>query len=82
MNKHMTPTIQIDKRIPLLKRGASSGRPPKYPFGEMKVGHSFEVSKADSNRVRQSAFAYGKTHNMKFATRMQATGLLRVWRIK
>jgi hypothetical protein len=52
----------------------------KYPFPFMSVGHSFLVPRAKGHSVRNCAYSYGKTHNMKFICRA-APGGIRVWRI-
>lgn len=72
--------IKIEKAIPI-PVGKARGRKPKYPFGEMKVGDSFQVPLSNGRTVVNSAQAYGFRNNMKFVSR-QTGKMLRIWRSK
>lgn len=56
------------------------GRPPTYPFGEMKVGDERTVS-APQTRVGPAACAFARGRGWKFMCRTNGQGT-RVWRIK
>ncbi len=62
--------IKIDKNIEI---------PKKYPFENMEIGDSFEVSK--ESPVNYSSYLYGKKHNKKFIVKTIGDKK-RVWRIK
>ena len=81
--------FKIEKNIPLPPR-AGDGAPPKYPFLEMEVGDSFVIPADDpafrtrqgGGRVHpaQNCFAYYAKRGLKFASRSQPDGSMRVWR--
>lgn len=62
--------------------GGVTPPPPlrKYPFDQMKIGDSFEVSDDLWERVSTAAGAYGRYHNKKFSIRKH-NGAYRCWRI-
>lgn len=52
-----------------------------YPFAQMEIGDSFEVTKNRAS-VSVSAINFAKRHGKKFMTRTdKATGVTTVWRI-
>lgn len=70
------------------------GRPPRYPFAQLRVGDSFAVTRAqygkgaaDANQMLSGvcnlARNYAKHHNpsAKFTTRKIDENTVRVWRI-
>ncbi len=57
-----------------------SGRPPKYPFGDMEIGDWFEAGPADRAGVQRAASMYGLRNGKLFTTRLQPGGGVRCWR--
>jgi hypothetical protein len=60
----------------------------KYPFGDMKVGDSFAIPQDDDDgkphRVAHAVGVYNQVHKTKlhYASRKQADGSRRFWRVK
>ena len=50
----------------------------KYQFHKMKVGDSILVPVVG----RIAAYNFAKRHNVKFTTRTQEDGQVRIWRVK
>lgn len=69
--------FKIEKGIPLSKVNLS--RPFRYPWAQMEVGDSF-IFQGERKNIATVAHAYGRRHNIKFATRNMPDGV-RVWRI-
>lgn len=61
---------------------AKRGRPPRYPFGTMKVGDEHIIA-APAGKVGAAACMFAKTggRNWKFMCRTNGKGT-RVWRIQ
>jgi len=76
--KRNKPEFTIETGIPIRK--ASPGRRCKYPWASMKVGDSIFVEAANISTL-VCASSYGKSHSMKFASRVEDNGR-RIWRIK
>jgi len=76
-------TFKIENDVPLSRRvrGGQGGRKPKYPFGEMKIGQSFAVTKR-FKQVIASAHSYGHLRNKTFVGRSDGKDSGRIWRIK
>lgn len=72
--------FKIEKSIPI-PVSKPRGRKPKYPFGEMKVGDSFQMPLKTGKVALNSAQAYGVRNNMKFVSQ-QVGKMLRIWRSK
>jgi len=63
----------------------------RYPFGTMNVGYAFSVPADDpaaqpspgspTSRVANAAGLYGRRHGMKFESRRQNDGSMRIERI-
>lgn len=53
----------------------------RWPFSAMQVGDSFVVPGALRQALREAASTHGRRHGAKFATRKQADGTYRCWRI-
>ena len=69
----MTDKIKIEKGIPIPpKRGGM-----KYPWNKLEVGDSF-IGGKDA----LTTSLYGKRLGMVFASRKQADGTYRIWRVK
>lgn len=68
--------FQIEKNVPV-----PSGRCMKYPFADMKVGDSFVAPKETVRGAQKAAWNWARDHDVKFATRTQRDGSLRIWRI-
>jgi hypothetical protein len=68
----------IEKGVPV--RGIPQRAHMKYPFADMEVGDSFEVTDGNFASVRDCARKFGERHGMVFSSRQTAAGL-RVWRI-
>lgn len=64
------PAFQIEKDTPL----PASTR--KYPFPDMEVGDSLTGPKV----MATSAHAWGRVNGVKFITRTQPDGTVRIWR--
>lgn len=52
----------------------------KYPFADMKVGHSFWVPAAEATRAVSAATMHGKRKGIAFVSRKEGDGH-RIWRI-
>lgn len=70
----------VEKGIKVPPPRGGSGRHPKYPFYEMKIGESFVVTE-ERDRIASAASYAGKRKAMKFATRVEGDGV-RVWRVE
>jgi hypothetical protein len=53
-----------------------------YPFGDMRPGESFAVSRDQLPKARAAASAYGRRHGWRFATFKQDDEVWRVWRVE
>lgn len=74
--------IKIERGVPMPRRGCGLfGRPPKYPWLAMETGDSFLVTGISRPSISRMACAFGRRHGLKFATRKQPDGSIRVWRI-
>lgn len=84
-------TYKIDKNISPPE--PTIGRPPKYPFKDMKVGDSIAVPLSGdvmlsgedraTDRLRCACIAYSRRHGGKFTVRIdRENNLARCWRIK
>jgi hypothetical protein len=74
--------IKIDKGLPLPTRKYGSGRPPKYPWGEMDVGDSFYAPGVRRQSMSGLALRAQKSlPGKKWAVRTVEGGV-RVWRVK
>lgn len=69
-------TYKIERDVPI---PSGTGRPPIYPFEDLKVGESFVVSPEDAGRVRSAASHASKTYNIKITIRKAEDGY-RCWR--
>lgn len=71
--------IKIERGIQI---PAVYGQYSKYPFGQMRVGDSFQIPD-DQQAVRQAASQYARRHNkaMKFSVRKYEDHY-RCWRVK
>ena len=64
------------------KPNSRKGRPPIYPFREMKVGDSFNVPCELSRSVMTAASVYRRRHMpWDYSTRGEEDGSRTVWRI-
>lgn len=83
--------IQIDKGVPMPKRGAT-GRKAKYPWAQMLPGDSFFVPRRSSNGSNASKTSFpviattygrklhpGSSWSMEMATEKGVQGV-RIWR--
>ena len=73
--------FKIEKNVKIPETAGLRGRIPTYPFGSMKVGDSFCAPKEAQKSLRCAAIMYGKRNNMRFTTRSQDNGQIRIWRI-
>lgn len=73
--------IKIDKNVWMPGRCGSGDATRKYPFNTMEVGDSFEINGHAPDKVRNSAYAFGRMNNRKFAVRQTGEGSYRCWRI-
>lgn len=74
--------IKIEKGKKPKQRNAHS---IVYPFGDLRVGESFEVSFDSDEKllsIRSSAHNYGRRNDKKFTVRKEGDSLARVYRIK
>ena len=72
--------VKIEKGIKIPpKRGRK--RKYEYPWGDMKVGDSFEVSGVNETSFRVQVSQAASKWGIKLTTRQSENGL-RVWRIK
>lgn len=67
----------VDIGVPMPDRPAS-GRPPKYPFGEMEVGDSFSFAEGEAARVGNAAKSYSHRNG---GVRFSIRGC-RIWRVQ
>lgn len=67
--------------IPIPPVLTTGGRAPKYPFGEMEVGHikRFIADLDEIKRIQRAAAAYSRRNKIKLITRRLPDGV-RVWR--
>lgn len=71
--------IEHDVRLPSPTGG--TGRPLTYPWVDMEVGDSIKIdAESGYKRAASAAQAYGKRHDMKFASRKNGDGA-RIWRM-
>lgn len=78
-----TPQFQILTNVPLppKAKGGKTGV-SKYPFAQMEVGHSIQVSDEHKLAVRSALTAYRKNNKTKqFATRVLEGGGVGIWRV-
>jgi hypothetical protein len=68
--------MEIEKDVPLPSR---AGKGSKYPWPDMDVGDSIQVSADLYSRAVSSAGQYGRKAKKKFTGRSRE---LRIWRIK
>jgi len=54
----------------------------KYPFDKMEVGDSFEFNKQERTEIATAAAQYAKRNGVKFSSKKQDEGKVRIWRIK
>jgi len=66
---------RVSKKISVPATGA--GRDPKYPFPELEIGESFEVTTTTEKNAARKRF-YNR--NQRIVTRMTDNGF-RIWRI-
>ncbi|QIG65942.1 hypothetical protein phiOC_p300 [Ochrobactrum phage vB_OspM_OC] len=77
---------KIEKGIELPKQ-KRKGKASIYPYGTMDINDSFLVTDKAFKSVYQSAYTFGKRHNMKFvvtevpAEGKNSKGGVRVWRV-
>lgn len=69
----------IEKHIPLTVR-VYRGRPPLYPWHDLKAGDSFTVPYEERFKVRVSASRWGKRYGQVYVTRKEGDHI-RIWRI-
>jgi hypothetical protein len=67
--------VNMKRKIP----PKGSGRPPKYPFAEMKKGDSLDCEGKYHNVVN-AAYSFGLRHECKFTARKIENEITRVWR--
>lgn len=65
--------IKIEKNVPIPEGYKNS----KWPFGQMKVGDSFQIPAELMGKAPSAMSYFGKRNKMKFSQRGG-----RVWRIK
>jgi len=68
----------IEAGIPIPR--VTPGRHCKYPWAEMSVGDSIFVDTVNVSTL-VCALSYGKSHGMKFVSRVENKGR-RIWRIE
>ena len=66
---------RVSRKIAVPSTGA--GRDPKYPFPELEIGESFEVTTTTEKNAARKRF-YNR--NQRIVTRMTNNGF-RIWRI-
>jgi hypothetical protein len=71
---------RICKSIPIPKE-AKPKPESKYPFKDMKVGHSILLVPKDANSGLRTASYYAKKHRVKFVAKKGPDGT-RIWRVK
>jgi hypothetical protein len=85
MGKLKKPQVlKVESGIKIWKQ-ARTGRPPLFPYAEMKVGDSFlaPLKGRSVSSVQKSVSSYGKAHGRQFTTRkLPDKSGIRVWRIK
>ena len=69
--------IEIERGIEL--KNSRRGKPPIYPWKELKVGESFVMPSAPQT-AHASAWRAGRMYGMKFAVR-KTEGGARIWRV-
>lgn len=73
------PEFKIEKGIPL---------PPvrkrliKYPLDKMEVGDSILVCEPDPSRIRSTIWQFGRRNKIKFVSRAEHEGAIRIWRVE
>ena len=72
--------INIDKNIPMPKIVRNGGPKAKYPFADMQVGDSFEVTDKTTKKFASTCAAATRRLGSKFTIRTIDNGI-RVWRI-
>lgn len=71
-------SIKIDKNVPM-----PWGDKFAYPLKKSKIGESFAVSVEETKKIRNAITATRKVHKrMKFVTRTENNGKIRIWRFK
>lgn len=67
------PAFKIEKGVPI------PGGRHKYPFAQMEIGDSFEVTGEDMRKIYSAASNSGGRHGRSYRTRVTENGI-RVWR--
>jgi hypothetical protein len=79
-----SPSYAIETDVPV-PAGASAGRPPKYPFSAMLVGHSFFAPGVKRSTLEQAArrasIVLGTRYVVRETTEQGRTGA-RCWRVE
>ena len=70
--------FKIEKNVPLKNHQPANS---KYPFGSMEVGDSFLAPKSAAKGAQSASLKWGKYNGVKFATRTQDDGSMRIWRV-
>lgn len=68
---------KIEQDVAMPRRKGGPGRSPKYPFGTMEIGDSFEFHESEKKAIKKSSDSYGRSNSKKFAIRD-----CRIWRIE
>ena len=75
----------VKDKFKMPPRPSGMGRPPKYPFGSLKIGQTAIVTPKNRREVtlmRASAFGYAGRHGWKIETRTLDNGDLAVKRLR
>ncbi len=74
-----SPEFKIEKGIPLppVRR-----RMTLYPLANMEVGDSILVQESDQGRIRSTIWQFARRNGVKFVSRKESDGAIRIWRIE
>lgn len=71
----------VVKDIPLPADRLGTGRPGKYPFAALDVGHSFSAPAGEASRIGDAAKVWKRRHpGWDYMTR-KSGGEIRLWRV-
>jgi len=73
--------IKIRRNVPIKPPRPSTGRPPKYPWADMRVGDSFYVPGMTPSQMSSAWRRARAKLGHKYSARTERDGV-RVWRIK
>lgn len=72
----------IDKNVQMSLKTELKVRPRKYPFAEMDVGDSFQITPEEREKVRTACYNEGIRKKKLFKVGKDMDGNIRCWRLQ